>query len=77
MEFQILSEDYSKAVFLCQDRTVNFHAKFGAYYKTRVVRAGVCNLCVCIAGAAGRQGSGRECRRGGLRGRRTAMVGAG
>ena len=39
MDFQILSDDYSKAVFLCQDRTVNFHAKFGAYYKTRIVRS--------------------------------------
>lgn len=33
VDFHILSEDYSKCVFLCADRTVNFHAKFGAYYK--------------------------------------------
>ena len=33
---QILSEDYSKAAFLCTDRHIHFHAKFGGYYSTRV-----------------------------------------
>ena len=33
---QILSEDYSKLAFLCADRSISFHAKFGAYYRTRV-----------------------------------------
>ncbi len=33
---QILSDDYSKAAFLCQDRSIHFHAKFGQYYSTRV-----------------------------------------
>ena len=37
---QILSEDYSKVAFLCADRSIAFHAKFGAYYKTRVPRFG-------------------------------------
>ncbi|KAL6760351.1 WD40-repeat-containing domain protein [Haematococcus lacustris] len=40
VDFQILSEDYSKAAFLCADRTVCFHARFGSYHKTRVPRAG-------------------------------------
>ncbi|KAI7845268.1 hypothetical protein COHA_001310 [Chlorella ohadii] len=40
VDFQILSEDYSKAVFLCADRSVCFHARFGAYYKTRVPKFG-------------------------------------
>lgn len=40
VDFQILSDDYSKCVFLCHDRSVNFHAKFGGYYKTRVPKAG-------------------------------------
>ena len=40
VDFQILSEDYSKAVFLCADRSLNFHAKFGAYYKMRVPKFG-------------------------------------
>ncbi|KAL3134725.1 hypothetical protein ABBQ32_007727 [Trebouxia sp. C0010 RCD-2024] len=33
---QILSEDYSKAAFLCQDRSIQFHAKYGMHYSTRV-----------------------------------------
>ena len=40
VDFQILSEDYSKAVFLCADRTLNFHARFGGYYKLRVPKHG-------------------------------------
>ncbi|KIZ02919.1 Nucleolar protein 10 [Monoraphidium neglectum] len=35
VDFTILSEDYSKAAFLCADRTVSFHARFGGYYKAR------------------------------------------
>ena len=37
---QILTEDYSKAAFLCADRTVTLHARFGQYYKTRVPKYG-------------------------------------
>ena len=37
---QVLSEDYSKAVFLCADRSLAFHAKFGAYYRTRIPKFG-------------------------------------
>ena len=33
---QILSDDYSKAAFLCQDRSIHFHAKYGQHYTTRV-----------------------------------------
>lgn len=40
VDFQILSDDYSKAVFLCADRSLHFHAKFGAYYQVRVPRFG-------------------------------------
>lgn len=40
VDFQILSTDYSKAVFLCADRSLHFHAKFGAYYQVRVPRFG-------------------------------------
>jgi len=29
VEFQVLSEDYSKAAFLCADRSLEFHARFG------------------------------------------------
>jgi ribosome biogenesis protein ENP2 len=37
---QILSEDYSKLVFLRADRTIEFHASFGNYYQTRIPRFG-------------------------------------
>ena len=37
---QVLSEDYSKLAFLCTDRYLSFHAKFGAYHKTRIPFAG-------------------------------------
>ena len=40
VDFQILSSDYSKAVFLCADRSLQFHAKFGAYYQLRIPRFG-------------------------------------
>ncbi len=33
VDFHLLSDDYSKAVFLCCDRTLCFHARFGSYYK--------------------------------------------
>ena len=33
---QILSDDYSKAAFLCEDRSIHFHAKYGQHYSTRV-----------------------------------------
>ncbi|CAI7755896.1 unnamed protein product [Closterium sp. NIES-54] len=38
VDFQVLTDDYSKIAFLCADRSVCFHAKFGAYFKTRIPR---------------------------------------
>jgi hypothetical protein len=35
---QVLSDDYSKVVFLCSDRSLSFHARFGTYFKTRTPR---------------------------------------
>lgn len=40
VDFQILSEDYSKAAFLCADRSICLHAKYGAHYRTRIPHAG-------------------------------------
>jgi hypothetical protein len=40
VDFQILTDDYSKAAFLCSDRTISFHARFGSYYKVRTPRQG-------------------------------------
>ena len=34
--WQILTEDFSKLAFLCADRTVKLHARFGYYYETRI-----------------------------------------
>ena len=36
LNLQILSDDYSKLVLLCADRSLCFHAKFGAYFRTRL-----------------------------------------
>jgi ribosome biogenesis protein ENP2 len=38
--FEILSEDYSKVVFLHSDRYVEFHAAYGRYYRLRIPRFG-------------------------------------
>lgn len=37
---QILSEDYSKCVVLCTDRSLNFHARGGQHFATRVPKFG-------------------------------------
>ena len=38
--FAALDDDYSKLAFVCADRTLAFHAKFGAYFSTRTPRVG-------------------------------------
>ncbi|XP_061897734.1 nucleolar protein 10 [Entelurus aequoreus] len=38
--FDILSDDYSKLVFLLSDRYVEFHSQYGYYYKTRIPKFG-------------------------------------
>lgn len=40
VDLEILTDDYSKLAFLCADRSVCFHARFGAYFKTRIPRMG-------------------------------------
>ena len=40
VQFDVLSDDYSKMAFLQADRTVEFHARFGTYYKTRIPKVG-------------------------------------
>ncbi|KAI5583666.1 hypothetical protein BDE02_06G030300 [Populus trichocarpa] len=32
IDFQILDDDYSKLAFLCADRSVCLHAKYGKHY---------------------------------------------
>uniref|UniRef100_A0A6B2KZ55 Uncharacterized protein n=1 Tax=Arcella intermedia TaxID=1963864 RepID=A0A6B2KZ55_9EUKA len=58
-QFQVLSDDYSKMVFLRNDRYLEFHAKFGKYHTIRVPKAGrdmmydysSCDLIVAGAGS--------------------------
>ena len=40
VQFEVLSDDYSKLAFMCADRKVEFHAKFGKYYSTRIPKFG-------------------------------------
>jgi hypothetical protein len=35
---QILDDDYSKLAFLCADRSVCLHAKYGKHYTLRIPR---------------------------------------
>ncbi|KAI3697222.1 hypothetical protein L6452_30080 [Arctium lappa] len=37
---QVLSDDYSKLAFLCVDRSVCLHAKYGSHYSLRIPRMG-------------------------------------
>lgn len=36
VKFRILSDDYSKIAMAQVDRTIEFHAQYGAHYKTRI-----------------------------------------
>lgn len=40
LEFQILGDDYSKLAFLCSDRSVWLHAKYGSHHQLRIPRMG-------------------------------------
>ncbi|XP_029451751.1 nucleolar protein 10 [Rhinatrema bivittatum] len=40
VKFDVLSEDYSKIVFLQCDRYVEFHSQHGRYYRTRIPKFG-------------------------------------
>ncbi len=58
MTFEILSEDYSKLVFLRDDRVVEFHAQYGLHHRTRIPKFGRamaynsdnCDLYLCGVG---------------------------
>lgn len=40
VDFEILDDDYSKLAFLCADRSVYLHAKYGKHYSLRIPRMG-------------------------------------
>jgi len=42
VDFDFLSDDYKKLVFLEADRTVEVHAQWGSYFKTRIPAFGRC-----------------------------------
>ncbi|PKI50858.1 hypothetical protein CRG98_028765 [Punica granatum] len=38
IDFQVLAGDYSKLAFLCADRSICLHAKYGKHYSLRIPR---------------------------------------
>ncbi|KAF8114741.1 hypothetical protein N665_0034s0080 [Sinapis alba] len=40
LDFEILDDDYSKLAFLCADRSINLHAKYGKHHSLRIPRMG-------------------------------------
>lgn len=40
VKFQFLSDDYSKIIFLQNDRYIEFHSQFGRYYRLRIPKYG-------------------------------------
>ncbi|KAL3534586.1 hypothetical protein ACH5RR_003047 [Cinchona calisaya] len=40
VNFEVLSDDYSKIAFLCADRSVCLHAKYGSHHTLRIPRMG-------------------------------------
>ncbi|KAF7046046.1 hypothetical protein CFC21_055101, partial [Triticum aestivum] len=40
IDFEVLGDDYSKLAFLCADRSVCLHAKYGSHYSVRIPRMG-------------------------------------
>lgn len=38
VDFQVLTDDYSKLVFACVDRSLVFHARYGAHFTARLPR---------------------------------------
>ncbi|KMZ75745.1 hypothetical protein ZOSMA_10G00130 [Zostera marina] len=41
VNFEVLDDDYSKLAFLCADRSVCLHAKYGSHYSLRIPRVRV------------------------------------
>ena len=40
VQFQFLTDDFSKFAFLLADRTLEFHARYGFHYRTRIPKFG-------------------------------------
>lgn len=60
IQFEILSQDWSKIALLQNDRSVEFHAKYGMHHRMRVPRAGRdmtydCATCELFVGGSSEQ----------------------
>lgn len=60
VDFQILSDDWTKSVHLQNDRTIEFHTKGGIHYKTRIPKFGRslafnASNCDLLIGASGNE----------------------
>lgn len=60
VDFQILSNDWTKSVHLQNDRTIEFHTKGGVHYKTRIPKFGRSltfnpTSCDLLVGASGNE----------------------
>lgn len=60
VDFQIISNDWTKSVHLQNDRTIEFHTKGGIHYKSRIPKFGRSlaynsNNCDLLVGAAGNE----------------------
>lgn len=60
VDFQILSDDWTKSVHLQNDRTIEFHTKGGIHYKTRIPKFGRslafnATNCDLLVGASGNE----------------------
>ena len=58
VQFQLLSPDWKKAVFLLADRSVEFHSQFGKHHVTRIPHHGRClgyqrETCELLLGGVG------------------------
>ncbi len=42
VDFIFLDDDWKKVVFLCSDRTIEFHAQYGKHHKLRTPKVGRC-----------------------------------
>ncbi|KAJ0246784.1 Embryo sac development arrest 7 [Hirschfeldia incana] len=40
VDFEVLDDDYSKLAFLCADRSIHLHAKYGKHHSLRIPRMG-------------------------------------
>ncbi|KAL1534145.1 nucleolar protein 10-like [Salvia divinorum] len=50
VDFEILDDDYSKMAFLCTDRSIRFHAKYGSHYSLSIPRNSLATAYPLLSG---------------------------